>query len=70
MATRMQGFTNTKGSDMTFDDWVKENDKVKEVEVLLQDSSLGDYNIDSRDILDLMKEAWEASYYSLKSWDL
>jgi hypothetical protein len=66
----MQGFTNTKGSDMTFDEWVKENDKVKEVEVLLQEFSLGDYKMDAGDVLDLMREAWDARYYSLKSWDL
>jgi len=55
---------------MTFDEWVKENDKVKEVEVLLQEFSLGDYKMDAGDVLDLMREAWDARYYSLKSWDL
>jgi len=66
----MQGFTNTKGSDMTFDEWVKENDKVKEIKVLLQEFSLGDYKMDAGDVLDFMREAWDARYYSLKSWDL
>jgi len=66
----MQGFTNTKGSDMTFDEWVKENDKVKEVEVLLQDASLGDYKMDKWDILDLMEQSWDARYNTLRHWDL
>jgi len=55
---------------MTFYEWVKENDKVKEVEVLLQDASLGDYKMDKWDILDLMEQSWDARYNTLRHWDL
>ncbi len=58
------------GQRTTFHDWVNENEKDKEIEVMLQDASLGDYKMDKWDILDLMKEAWDARYNTLTTHDL